>query len=230
MVEFQLLGPVEIRSADRRLELGARQQRAVLAALAVDAGVPVPLETLMDRIWDERPPGARAALYSHIARIRRMLESAGTAGTAGSPAEQPVRLVRRPGGYLLDVDPDRVDLHRFRRLTAAARDPRIPDSARAEQLGEALALWRGPPLADVPGDWAARLRETWRQQHLDAAVAWAQAELALGRPTTVIGPVPRADRPRTRSPSRSSPCSCARWPPPVGRPRPSPATPACARS
>jgi DNA-binding SARP family transcriptional activator/tetratricopeptide (TPR) repeat protein len=184
MVEFRLLGPVEVRTGDRGLEMGPRQQRAVLAALAVDAGHPVPLDTLVDRVWDEAPPpGARAALYSHITRIRRALESVEVTG------EQPVRLVRRAGGYVLDVDPDRVDLHQFRRLSAAAREPRCSDTDRAGLLGGALGLWRGTPLADLPGQWAERMREGWRQQQLDAAVAWARAELALGRPEVVIGPV-----------------------------------------
>jgi DNA-binding SARP family transcriptional activator len=166
------------------LELGPPQQRAVLAALAVDAGRPVPLETLVDRIWGEAPPArARAALYTHITRIRRALEA------AGRPGEQPVGLVRRAAGYVLEVEADRVDLHRFRRLIAAAADPRCSDANRAGLLAEALGLWRGTPLADVPGEWADRMREGWRQLYLDAVVPWARSELALGRPDRVIGQV-----------------------------------------
>jgi DNA-binding SARP family transcriptional activator len=183
-VEFLLLGPVEARSGDGELDMGPPQQRAVLAALAVDAGRPVPLDTLVDRIWGEAPPpGARAALYSHIARIRRAL------GSVARRAEPSASLVRRAGGYLLEVDADRVDLYRFRRLAAAASDERYSYTERAALLAEALALWRGTPLADVPGEWADRMREGWRQLHLDAAVAWAQAELALDLPHLVIGPV-----------------------------------------
>src|SRR5215469_9931530 len=110
MVEFLLLGPVEVWAAGVRLEMGPPQQRAVLAALAVDAGRPVSRGALIDRIWSGRAPeGAASALYAHISRIRLVL-------LAGGASEEPVRLARRSGGYVLEVDPEDVDLHRFRQL------------------------------------------------------------------------------------------------------------------
>jgi DNA-binding SARP family transcriptional activator/tetratricopeptide (TPR) repeat protein len=182
-VEFRLLGPVEVWAADRCLEMGPPQRRAVLAALAVDAGRPVFRDTLIDRIWSGRAPErAASALYAHINRIRRVL----AAGAAGA---EPVRLARRPGGYVLEVDPQEVDLHRFRRLALAARDRQRPDDERARLLREALDLWRGEPLTDLTGEWPARMRDSWEEERLDAAVAWAQAELRMGRPDEVIGPV-----------------------------------------
>jgi DNA-binding SARP family transcriptional activator len=183
VVEFRLLGPVEVWAAGGCLEMGPPQQRAVLAALAVDAGRPVFRGTLLDRIWSGRAPeGAASALYAHINRIRRLL----AAGAAGG---EPVRLARRSGGYVLEVDPEDVDLHRFRQLALAARDRQRPDDDRARLLREALDLWRGEPLADLPGEWPARMRHSWEEERLDAAVAWAQAELRMGRPDEVIGPV-----------------------------------------
>jgi tetratricopeptide (TPR) repeat protein/DNA-binding SARP family transcriptional activator len=183
VVEFRLLGPVEVWAAGGCLEMGPPQQRAVLAALAVDAGRPVFRGTLLDRIWSGRAPeGAASALYAHINRIRRLL----AAGAAGG---EPVRLARRSGGYVLEVDPEDVDLHRFRQLALAARDRQRPDDERARLLREALDLWRGEPLADLPGEWPARMRHSWEEERLDAAVAWAQAELRMGRPDEVIGPV-----------------------------------------
>jgi len=183
MIEFRLLGPVEVRAGDGPLALGRPQLRAVLAALAVDAGRPVPLNLLVERVWDGSPPRAvREVLYSHLTRIRRVLES-----VAAAPS--PATLARRPGGYLLDVDPERVDLHRFRRLTFEAGDPRLADSARSELLTEALRLWRGTPLIGVGGQWAARARTGWQQQRLDTTVAWAQVELRLGRGDRVIATV-----------------------------------------
>jgi len=193
-VEFRLLGPMEVRVGSRRLDLGTPQQRLVLAALAVDAGRPVMLGTLIDRVWDDAPPvGARPALYAHIARIRQSLDQADAGG--GQP---PAGLARRAGGYLLEVDPDGIDLRLFRRLAAAARDPQRSDAERAGQLREALALWRGAPLADLPGGWAARMRDSWQKQRLDAVVRWAHAELRLGRPDEVIDAVRElaADHPR----------------------------------
>jgi len=182
-VEFRLLGPVEVWAAGGCLEMGPPQQRAVLAALAVDAGRPVFRGTLIDRIWSGRAPeGAASALYAHVNRIRRVL-------AAGAAGEEPVRLARRSGGYRLEVDPEDVDLHRFRQLALAARDRQRPDDERARLLREALDLWRGEPLADLPGEWPARMRHSWEEERLDAAVAWAQAELRMGRPDEVIGPV-----------------------------------------
>ncbi len=182
-MEFRLLGPVEVWAAGGCLEMGPPQQRAVLAALAVDAGRPVFRGTLIDRVWSERAPeGAASALYAHINRIRRVL-------AAAAAGEEPVRLARRSGGYVLEVDPEEVDLHRFRQLALAARDRQRPDDEQARLLREALDLWRGEPLADLPGEWPARMRDSWEEERLDAAVAWAQAELRMGRPDEVIGPV-----------------------------------------
>ena len=86
-----------------------------------------------------------------------------------------MRLARRSGGYVLEVDPEDVDLQRFRQLALAARDRQRPDDERARLLRAALDLWRGEPLADLPGEWPARLRHRWEEERLDAAVAWAQA-------------------------------------------------------
>ena len=180
-MEFRLLGPVEVTVGGASLEVGTPQQRVVLAALAVDAGRPVTLATLADRVWDASPPvGARPSLYAHVARIRGLLAQSGERG--GPPAA----LVRRAGGYLLDIDPDRVDLRRFRRLAVAARDRALPDAERADLLRSALELWRGTALADLPGGWAARVRVGVHKQHLDAVVQWAHTELRLGRPEEVI--------------------------------------------
>ncbi len=195
-MEFRLLGPVEVWAAGGCLEMGPPQQRAVLAALAVDAGRPVFRGTLIDRIWSGRAPeGAASALYAHINRIRLVLAAEGA-------GEEPMRLARRSGGYVLEVDPEDGDLHRFRQLSLAARDQQRPDDERARLLRTALGLWRGEPLADLPGEWPARMRDSWKEERLDAAVAWAQAELRMGRPDEVIGPVRElvADQPLKERP------------------------------
>jgi tetratricopeptide (TPR) repeat protein len=179
-MEFLLLGPVEFRAAGRSVPLGGARQRSVVAALAADAGGPVPVDTLIDRVWGQAPPSrVRHALHVYITRLRGILrfEAADAA---------PPRVPLRSGGYLLDVDPDCVDLHRFRRLLGQAGDHECPDRQRATLLDGALALWRGPPLAGVPGEWAGRARQGWQLQQLDAAVAWAQACLRLGDPGTPL--------------------------------------------
>ncbi|MEU6254461.1 BTAD domain-containing putative transcriptional regulator [Streptomyces sp. NPDC047043] len=164
------------------VDLGPPQRRAVLAALAVDAGRPVPIEVLIDRIWGADPPtGARRALYAHIARLRRLAERLDDVGEGRLP------VLRRSGGYQLDLDPDRVDLHRFQRLVALARDSAQPDRTRAALLREALELWRGEPFAGLPGTWPARMRETWRRQRVEAAVRLADLEIHSGDPAAVVG-------------------------------------------
>jgi tetratricopeptide (TPR) repeat protein/DNA-binding SARP family transcriptional activator len=183
VVEFRLLGPVEVWAAGARLEMGPPQQRLVLAALAVDVGKPVFQGTLMDRVWGEHIPNKPSeSLQAHVSKIRRALASALPPGE-----EPPVRRDRQSRGYLLEVDPEDVDLHRFRRLTVAARDR--PDDERVRLLRAALELWRGKPLADFSGQWAVRMRTSWEGERLQATIAWARDEVRLGQPHEVLGPL-----------------------------------------
>jgi DNA-binding SARP family transcriptional activator len=177
-MEFRLLGQVEVTARGLPLAIESPQQRLLLAALAVDAGRLVTVESLMDRLWDDAPRGARRALHVLISRLRRALAAA-----AGG-REQVV--VRHSGGYVLQVDPRQVDVHQFRGL-ASARYPGA--STRVEKLREALAWWRGEPLLGLRGEWAARVRAAWRQEYLDVVVAWAEAELRAGDPAAVVGPL-----------------------------------------
>jgi DNA-binding SARP family transcriptional activator len=185
-VEFRMFGQVEVWSEGRSLEVGTPRQQAVLAALVVDARRPVAMGTLIDRVWDHAPPAdPRAVLYSHLSRIRRLLEQ--VAALDGATA---VRVERRHAGYVLDIDPESVDLHRFRRLVAQGDDRGRDDEDRAAALAEALGLWRGSPLAGLPGEWAAQVRDSWDRRRLDAVVQWARLELRLGRPTAVLTALP----------------------------------------
>ncbi|MEV5533628.1 AfsR/SARP family transcriptional regulator [Streptomyces prunicolor] len=184
MVDVQLLGPVELSAEGRAVEVGPPQRRTVMAALAVDVGRPVAVEAVIERVWGPHAPdGARGAVHAHVARIRRMCEQ------AAETAREPLLLVRRSGGYLLEARPDQVDVYRFRQLVDQARAAAPADPVRAGLLREALDLWRGEPLSGLNGEWAARMREAWRRQHQDAAVGWARAELRHGDPAPVIGPL-----------------------------------------
>jgi DNA-binding SARP family transcriptional activator len=177
-VEFRLFGELEVLSAGRSLAVGTPRQQAVLAVLVVDARRPVAIDTLVNRVWGNDPPAnPRAVLYSHLSRIRRLL----------GPA---VCVERRPAGYVLDLDPDLVDLHRFRRLVDEGCDRRRDDGVRVAALTEALGLWRGQPLAGLCGEWAAQVRDSWNQRRLDAVVEWAELELRLGHPAAVIAALP----------------------------------------
>jgi DNA-binding SARP family transcriptional activator len=181
VAELRLLGPVQMWAAGQSLDLGPPKQRAVLAALAVEANRPVPMPTLVERVWDQAPPPhARDVVYTHLTAVRRMLREA-TAVEGDAAA-----LLRTGGGYLLEIDPDRVDAHRFRRLTEQARSPATPPTAQAALLRQALDLWRGPALADLSSAWAGRVRQAWQQQRLAAVRHWAEVELRLGRPTAAV--------------------------------------------
>jgi DNA-binding SARP family transcriptional activator/tetratricopeptide (TPR) repeat protein len=187
-MELRLLGPVEINAGGRPLGVGVPQRQALLAALAVDAGRVVSRHQLIDRVWDEPPARVDAAVYVHVSGLRRTLEQASAAEDRAVPAS----LDRQPGGYLLRVDADEVDLHRFRRLTVEARERGCPPAERVRLLREALGLWRGPALAGLSGEWAARMREGWGQERLDSVVAWADAELRADRSAgalEVLGPL-----------------------------------------
>jgi DNA-binding SARP family transcriptional activator len=177
-VVLRLLGPVELSDGEQTLLVGPPQRQAVLAALAVDADAPVPVELLMHRVWGGRPPdGARAALHAHITRLRRVLAQPGSA---------PARLSRRSYGYVLEMDRDQVDVHRFQRLLSLTRAPECGDEQRLGLLREGLDLWHGAPLAGVASGWATRVRSGLEPKLISAAVAWANAELRFGDPEAVI--------------------------------------------
>jgi DNA-binding SARP family transcriptional activator/tetratricopeptide (TPR) repeat protein len=183
-MEFRLFGEIDLRAAGRALDVGTPRQQAVLAVLAVEAGHPVSVETLIDRVWGDDPPvEARNVLYSHVSRIRRLLGQA-------SAADSPARISRRSTGYVLDVDPEAVDLHRFTRLVERGKDSRNTDVDRAAALDEALGMWQGAPLAAITGDWADHIRAAWHRRRLDAVVQWAEVALRLGHTASVLDRIP----------------------------------------
>ncbi|WP_413755435.1 AfsR/SARP family transcriptional regulator [Streptomyces sp. MMBL 11-3] len=186
-VDLRLLGPLELWAGGRPIELGQPRRRVVLAALAANSGRLLTVGDLVDRVWDDTPPdSARSTLYSHVSRIRRVLEEAARHGD--STAEHPpLQLLRVSGGYLLKAADDSVDLLRFRTLVARARALRPGDPDGGLLLREALDLWRGAPLADLPGSWAERTRTAWLNERLEAALLWARAERSAGHTSQAIG-------------------------------------------
>ncbi|GIH08541.1 SARP family transcriptional regulator [Rhizocola hellebori] len=169
MVEFALLGAVRASHDGQQVELGRRQERCVLGLLLLEAGKAVPTERLMDLLWgDPAPAAARSTLHSYLARLRSRLSPLG------------VRLVTRGSGYLADVDPQTVDVHRFLAALGAAQQHADPQ-ARAQILGDALDLWHGPLLGDVADEHLRnRVGARLAEQRLTALELWAQAELAIG--------------------------------------------------
>ncbi|MDQ0578637.1 BTAD domain-containing putative transcriptional regulator [Streptomyces rishiriensis] len=157
-VEFGVLGSVEARVDGRIVDLGHARQRCVLAVLLVDANQVVSVDQLVERVWADRPPQrARNTVYGYVSRLRRALAVA-----------QGAEIVRRSGGYVLDVEAVAVDLHRFRdvaaRARAAARNEQ--DERAATLFGQALGLWRGDAFAGLDTPWVNALRDAVGQERV----------------------------------------------------------------
>jgi DNA-binding SARP family transcriptional activator/class 3 adenylate cyclase/tetratricopeptide (TPR) repeat protein len=174
-VEFRILGPLEVVHDGRSLPLGGTRERAVLALLLLSPNRVVSAERLAEDLWGDDPPErAVHSLRVFVSRLRKALREAGS---------DEIVLTQAPG-YLVRLDPVDLDVARFERLVASARDQgRHGDHDRAAAtLREALGLWRGPALADVADAplaraEAARLEEI-RQAALEERV---EADLACGR-------------------------------------------------
>ncbi|WP_435813872.1 BTAD domain-containing putative transcriptional regulator [Streptomyces tauricus] len=163
----------------------AGRQRALLASLLIDANRVVPTGTLITRLWDDPPDGARNALQNYVLRLRRTLNTPdGTdTGTSGVP------LHSRAGGYRLDVPGEALDLHRFDALLARARTAMSAGTPQraSVMLGEALALWRGEPLLDVPSPTLQlEVVPALNERRLGAWELLTDADLRLGRHTDVL--------------------------------------------
>src|SRR5579863_7832972 len=183
-VEFSLLGPLEVRRDGVAVPLAAGRQRALLAALLLNAGSVVPANELIEMLWDCRPPAsARASLHNYVKRLRKAL------GDAGHD-----RIATRPQGYLIRVEPGGLDVTRFGELLGAAREAAGNGDweSAAEQARAAVALWRGEPLADTGSPvLAAREAPRLAEMRLRALEVAVGAELRLGRPTEAIGELRR---------------------------------------
>ena len=135
LLEFAILGPLEVRDGrGRRVELGAAKRRSLLGVLLLHANEAVSSDRLIEELWGARPPAVAAKIVQgHVSALRKLLG--------------PERILTRPPGYLIDVGDGELDLLEFTRLFQEARDEQ-PEGA-SECLRRALALWRGPALADV---------------------------------------------------------------------------------
>jgi DNA-binding SARP family transcriptional activator len=182
-MDFRILGPLEAVDDGHALPLGGSKQRAVLAVLLLHANETVTTDRLIDELWGEHPPATAAkTLQNYVSRLRKALVDGVGEGRHGM-------LVTREHGYELQLDPERLDAHRFERLSAEGRSELAagrPEPAVSE-LEEALSLWRGPPLADLAYEPFAQ-REIARLEDLRAGTLelLIEAKLALGGHSEVI--------------------------------------------
>ncbi|HTI33669.1 MAG TPA: BTAD domain-containing putative transcriptional regulator, partial [Miltoncostaea sp.] len=194
---FRILGPLEVRVGDRPVALGGPKPRAVLAILLLRAGGVVATDALIEGLWGSRPPpSARGAVQVYVSQLRRALAAAeaddASIETAGA-------------GYVVHVAPGALDLARFDARAAEGRvalDGDDPAGA-SEAYGEALALWRGPALADFTYDEFAQPEIAHLEDRRLAAVeARIDADLRLGRHAELV---PELERLVAEHPLRERP-------------------------
>jgi len=186
--EIKVLGPLEVNLGGMSIVPSASKPSQVLAMLALNAGHVVTTAALSEEIWDCRPPrSGLPTLHTYILKLRRRLQKA-LAGEKDINSKD--ILVTRRAGYILDVPPGDVDATRYDQLSAQGHEAvnRNDHETASRALGEALDLWRGPALADVPtgpqlGIEALRLEETrLGDQHLRI-----EADLQIGRHHQLLG-------------------------------------------
>ena len=158
-MEFRVLGPLEVEHDDRALKLGSGKQLALVAVLLLNANEAVSTDQLVDELWGESPPPtAPKIVRNYVSVLRRELGD---------------RLVTKPPGYLLRVEEGELDSERLERAIRRGD---------AEGLTNALALWRGKPLAQFTYEPFARQEiERLEELRLTAIEALNDAELDLGR-------------------------------------------------
>ena len=177
-VEFRILGPLAVEDDGQEIVLGGARPRTLLTILLLHRDQVVPADRLIEDLYrGDPPPAAAKALRAHVSRLRRALGPSGALHT-------------RAGGYALELEPGTLDAERFENLLDRGRSQLAagcPGEA-ATILREALALWRGPPLADVAYEHfaqseIARLHEL----RLTALEERVEADLELGRHAELVG-------------------------------------------
>ena len=176
-MEFRILGPLEVWDEGGEVSLGGPKPRALLAVLLLHPNEVVPADRLIDELWGEdSPERAAAALRVNVSRLRKALP-------------QDVLTTRSPG-YVVRVEPDELDLHRFERLVDEGRSllARGLAADASERLRDALSLWRGPALADFAYESFAQAAIARLEEIRLAAVELRiDADLALGRHDELVG-------------------------------------------
>jgi DNA-binding SARP family transcriptional activator len=180
MIDYRILGPLEVSADGQVIDIGGPKQRALLAILLLRANEPVPRDVLIHELWGERPPaGARGSVEVYVSRLRKALGAAGNGHV----------VVTRPGGYSLQLADGQLDVDRFERLVAEGRSAlagNAPEQAEAS-LRAALRLWRGNALGDLSCEPFAQV-ETGRleEMRLGAVEDRIEADLALGRRADLV--------------------------------------------
>jgi DNA-binding SARP family transcriptional activator len=182
-MEFRLLGPLEVAEDGRPIPLGGSRARALLALLVLHRNEVLPVDRIVDELWAGEPPKtAGQVVRVYVSQLRKALEPSRSDGP-------PQLLVTQGNGYVLKVDPGEVDVDRFEALRADGR--RLLEAGEAAQaadeLGEALSLWRGGALQDFAYEGFAH-SEIMRLEELRLATLEDRfdAQLAAGRDSELV--------------------------------------------
>lgn len=173
-LRFHILGSLEVTKENQRIAIGGARQRTILALLLLNPGRIVSVDTLVETVWNGRPPAtARTQVAICIAALRKRFKSEG--------CDNEVIVTAHPG-YLLALENHYVDSVEFERLTLraqeAAKEQRTSDAAALHE--EALALWRGPALAGVAGTLVEDEMERLEELRLAGYDGYVAAQLELG--------------------------------------------------
>ena len=175
-MEFRLLGPLEVVDGATSLPIAARKQRALLAVLLLNANRTVSRERIVDDLWGETvPDSARKMVQIYVSQLRKVLPEP--------------RLHTRPPGYALELADGELDLDRFERLVADGRAALTGGRAvdASDLIRRALALWRGPALAEFSEPFAHPEAARLEELRLTALEWRIEADLAVGRDAEVVG-------------------------------------------
>ena len=213
-MDFRILGPLDVRDGDQAVELAGGKQRALLALLIVNANETVSTDRIVEELWGEQSPQtASKVIQNHVSQLRRGLGE-GLLVTEGS-------------GYRLRIDPGSLDVDRFEELLADGRSALEQGDAEsaADVLRQALALWRGTPLADVSFEPFAQAEiARLEERRLVAVEERIEADLALGRHVDLVGELEALIARSILCASAYVPSSCSLCIAPGARARRSPLT------
>jgi predicted ATPase/DNA-binding SARP family transcriptional activator len=182
---YRLLGPVEVRRGEESLPLGAAKQRAVLTILLINERRPVTSDALVEALWPETMPGRpQTAIQGYVSQLRKILEP------EHEPSDAFSTIVTEGAGYRLAAAPEQVDVTEFERLLQAGRQARAAEQPH-EAVGllrTALALWRGPALAEFRYEgWAQAEIARLEELRLVAVEELLEAQLAAGENAALVG-------------------------------------------
>ena len=182
-VQFNVLGPLEFRRAGQIVDLGSHKQKSLLALLLIHRNQVVSTDRILDELWGEEGADKQNALWVHVSNLRSALEPDRSARAEGT------LLLTRAPGYLLQVDPEEVDVASFERLLAEGRGLASHDpSAASLVFAEALSMWRGRVLDDFSYESFAQAEiQRLDSLRLDAVEARVETDLARGLTHQLVG-------------------------------------------